>query len=437
MKKTVAIISPYTTTSGYGVHSRLLIRSLLPYRDRFDIKLISMPWGSTPMSALDPNDPNDKELIDLNYPDNVIREQPDISIQVTIPSECQRIGKLSILVTAGTEADVAPPKFVEGANNADLIIVPSKFTGVVLKNTILEQVDNNTKQVVGRLQVTKPIEVLFEGVDTDVYSKTTVQKSDLSIKINAIPEKFCFLQVGHWLQGNLYADRKDISGLVHTFLRTFMKKTGKNRPALILKTSGAGYSIMERDQIIDKIWQIKELIREQDKFTGKFPSIYVLNGEMTDEQMNELYNHPKVKAFVTFSHAEGYGLPLAEFATTGKPIVAPAYSGYLDFLSPDHHALLPAKIVKVDPSAANEWIPKDSQWGAVNYTFAGQVLQNVIDHYPKYLEKSRKSCKHMKDNFSLTKMSDKFLELLEKYDNIAENVPQQRTLKLPKLVKMT
>jgi hypothetical protein len=39
--------------------------------------------------------------------------------------------------------------------------------------------------------------------------------------------------------------------------------------------------------------------------------------------MNCLYNHPKIKAMLSFTHGEGYGRPLAEFAVSKKPIIAP------------------------------------------------------------------------------------------------------------------
>lgn len=430
MTKTLVAALPLDTLSGYGQHSRLLAKALLKY-DKYDVKFISMPWGATPFGALDPNNLEDKEILDRIILDGRLTYKPDIWIQCTIPSEMQRMGEKNILITAATEADVLPPNFVEGCNRSDLVIVPSNFTAKVVQNTILEKIDNNTKQVIEHIKVTAPVEVLFEGIDVKCYSKTNIVSTDLVSSLNDISESFCYLFCGHWLQGTLFHDRKDVSGLVHTFLKTFMRKGTKNRPALILKVSGAGFSLMERDQIIDKIWQIKELIREQDKFGGKFPSIYLLNGELSDSEMNTLYRHPKVKLMVTLTKAEGFGLPLAEFALTGKPIIAPNYSGYLDFILPDHHALLPVNLIKIDASAANEWIPKDSQWSQVNYTFAGQVLENVMQHYPKYLERSRKSPKFIQDNFSLTKMTEKFLEILEKYCIL----PEKKTIKLPELTK--
>lgn len=211
-----------------------------------------------------------------------------------------------------------------------------------------------------------------------------------------------------------------------------MHKKGKNRAGLVLKTSGAGYSITSRDTIIDRIWQIQELLRDQTGFKGDFPSIYLLNGELTDAEMNTLYRHPKVRAFVTLTKGEGYGLPLAEFALTGKPIVCPAYSGYMDFISPDHHVLLPAQLKEIDRTAVNDWIPAKSRWSQVNYDFVGQVLVDVKEKYDKYLERSRKSPRYIQDNFSLTRMTEKLLEII---DECSTFVPERKTIKLPELKK--
>lgn len=427
MTKTLVFCGPMATRSGYGTHARMICKSLLTYQDRYDVKFISMPWGQTPMDALDPE--TDREIINRILSQNQLSFKPDIWIQCTIPSEMQRVGEWNVLITAATEADFMPEAFVHGCNQADLIITPSQFSAKVITNTLLEKVDSRTNQVVESVKVKTPVEVLFEGVDERVFGKPSRVKGEVSRSIDEIPEKFCLLFVGHWLQGTIGADRKDVGMLIQTFLQTFMKKGKSKRPALILKTSGAGFSLTERNQILDKIWQIKEMIRERDKFEGRFPSIYLINGELTDAEMAEMYHHPKVKSMITFTKAEGYGLPLAEFAFTGKPIIAPNYSGYLDFILPDHHALLPVQLVDVHPSAVNNWIPKSSKWSQVNYMFAGQVMENMIDHYSKYLERSRKSPKFMRDNFTLVKMTEKLSDIL-----IARcNLPEKKAIKLPEL----
>lgn len=433
-KKSLIVISPFTTRSGYGVHSRAIIKSLLSLQkitDNYDVKLIAVPWGGTPMTALNPENEEDRKLLSLILPGNQLNFQPDVSIHITIPSEFQRIGKFSIGITAGTEGSVAPAPFVEGCNRVDLVVTPSEFTKTVLLSTRLDKRDQRTNQVVESIRVNSPVETLFEGVDTTVFGKN---KSTAQVNLSGIKEDFAYLFVGHWLQGNIFQDRKDVSGLVHTFLKTFMLK--KKKPALILKTSGAGFSITERDQIIDKIQQIQEMIQEHDGFNGEFPSIYVLNGDLTDDEMNALYNHPKVKAMVSFAKGEGFGLPLLEFTLTGKPILCSNYSGPVDFLNPDLAFLLPGKLTQIDGTAANEWIPREGQWFSVNYTFAGQIMKDVFENYEKYHEKSRKHIKYTKDNFTLEKMGEKFLEILERYVNIVEKVPEKMSLKLPQLKKI-
>lgn len=245
-----------------------------------------------------------------------------------------------------------------------------------------------------------------------------------------VRDSWCFLFTGHWLQGRFKEDRKDISGLIHTFLHTFKNK--KKRPALILKTSGAGFSYTERDQILDKIRQIQEMVREEINFQGKLPNIYLINGDLTDGEMNELYNHPKVKSMVSFTKGEGWGLPLLEFSVTGKPVICSNYSGPTDFLNPEFSILLPGKLKNIDPSAANDWLPKEGQWFQVSYDYAGQVLVDVFEKYEKYLEKSRKSTMFVKNNFSLDKMTEKFINYLE-----FNSAPTQVQIKLPPLKKIT
>ena len=48
---------------------------------------------------------------------------------------------------------------------------------------------------------------------------------------------------------------------------------------------------------------------------GKCPNIYLVHGDFTDDEMNQLYNHPKVKVHVSFTHGEGFGRPLLELVS--------------------------------------------------------------------------------------------------------------------------
>lgn len=433
--KTLAIIAPYKCRSGYSVHSRAILKAIYnspEITNEYQIKLLSTKWGSTPILKLNPEDPFERWLIDNEILQ--LTGQPDVSIQITIPSEFQRIGKFSLGITAGTEVTIAPLPFIEGSNKVDLVLTPSQFTKDVLVGTKYDK-KNDRGQIEHTLQVNVPVETLFEGYDSEVFDKN---KFDPNHNINQflkkeIKEDFCFLSVGTWLQGDLGHDRKDIGSVVKVFYDTFKNK--KNRPALLLKVNGAGFSYPERDQIIAKINDIQELVRNEG-FIGQLPNVYLLNGDLSDEEMNSLYNHPKVKALVSFTHGEGYGLPLLEFTTTGKPVICSGYSGQMDFLNPEYSFLLPGELKNIHHSAVNEWLPKEGQWFYVNYAYASQVLNDCFQNYEKYLEKSRKHIQFSKNNFSLTKMSELFLEIWNKKVNFLNNEPKKMVLNLPKLRKV-
>jgi hypothetical protein len=172
--------------------------------------------------------------------------------------------------------------------------------------------DSKTNQKIGTLQLDKPVEVLFEGLDTAIYKHTTKIHDSINEQLSQVKENFAFLFVGHWLRGDLGHDRKDVGMLIKTFAETFKNKASHNKPALVLKTSHAGFSIMDRDEILKKIQILLE------PYGTKAPSVYLLHGDLTDEEMNSLYNHSKIKAMVSFTKGEGFGRPLLEFTATGK-----------------------------------------------------------------------------------------------------------------------
>jgi glycosyltransferase involved in cell wall biosynthesis len=223
------------------------------------------------------------------------------------------MAKYNIGITAGLETTTCPPEWIEGLNRMNLNIVPANFIKESLSKVVFDKHDEATKQKIGELKSTTPIEVLFEGADTEIYKPTKEFSKDLVDELKGIKEDFCFLFVGHWLQGSLGQDRKDLGMLIKTFYESFKNK--KKQPALLLKTSGASPSVLDREDILGKIKEIKKTVE------GKLPNIYVLHGDLSDDEMNGLYNHPKVKAHVSFTHGEGFGRPLLEASLSGKPVI--------------------------------------------------------------------------------------------------------------------
>ena len=331
------------------------------------------------------------------------------------------MGNFNIGVSAGIESTVYPAEFIEGSNRMNLNLVSSEHSKQVALASQFDRIDNNTNQKVGTVKLEKPIEVLFEGLDLSKYYKNP-QNSGL---LEDVKEDFCFLYTGHWLQGNFGEDRKNTALLIKTFLETF-KGSGRKRPALILKTNTINYSLLDREHILKHINKIK------DQVSGNLPNIYLVHGEMTDDEMNQLNNDNKVKAFVSFTKGEGYGRPLAEASITGKPTIVSNWSAHKDFLYPDYNILIGGELKNIHPSAANQFLLKESQWFNINTDIASRAMKDVFKHYKKYIEKSRKQTQYMKDNFSFDKMTEKLTSLLPK----VEAAPQIQQLKLPKLKKI-
>jgi hypothetical protein len=421
----VLVTAPVATRSGYGAHARDIVRSLIKI-DKYDIKIMPVRWGSTPQNALTKDDPNDQPIIDRLLQNPQLNRQPEIHIHIVVPNEFQPFAKYNIGITAGIETTACVAEWLEGMNRMNLNIVPSKFTKEVLEKTIYDKNDEKTGKTISQLKCEKPIEVLFEGTDTNIY-KTTNKFSELMVEeFKNIKETFVFLFVGHWLQGELGQDRKDAGMLIKTFLETFKNKS--KQPALLLKTSGATPSIIDREEILNKINKIKETTN------GKLPPIYLIHGDLTDEQMNELYNHPKVKAHISFTKGEGFGRPLLEATMSEKPLIVSDWSGHKDFLSKDLSVLLPGELTEVHSSS----IPDNmrvagSQWFTVNYSYASKVLKDVYKNYKRYVSNAKKLTIVNKSKFSLNAMTKELEKILDKY---IPEFPEEVKLKLPKLKKV-
>ena len=426
-KPLLLFTAPVGTRSGYGAHSRDIARSLIAM-DRFDIKIFPVRWGSTPQNALNEEDPNDIEIIKRLLTEPKLHRQPDIHIHCVIPNEFAIMGKYNIGITAGIESTACPQEWIEGLNRVDLNIVPSNFSKEVLEKCVYDRIDNNTQKVIGQHQCEKPIEVLFEGADTKIYKKPKQISKELKKEFQQIPETFLFLYVGHWLNGSIGNDRKDTGMLVKLFLETF--KNTKKKPALLMKTNSADFSILDREEMIKKIRDIRSSIKGED-----LPNIYLLHGDLTDEEMNELYHHPRVKAHITLTHGEGFGRPLLEASLSGKPVIASNWSGHKDFLPEELALMLPGNLTKTPPEAFPENIyVEGSQWFSVNYPVAANVVKDVYENYKKYVPMAKKLSFQNKNKFSLNAMTKEFEKILDKY---LPEFEQQVDLKLPQLKPTT
>jgi len=424
MKPTLVFQGPIFTRSGYGDHCRDLMKSLRKM-DKYDIKIIPLRWGNTPQNQVDGESEFGRWMLERVIGE--IGQKPDVFIQVSVANEFEPKGNYSIGVTAGVETTICPKDFIDGCNKMDLIIVPSQFTKQNLGGTVYQQKDQATGEIVGEIKITKPIEVLFEGVDTEIFSKGSGKDVLANVK-----EDFNFLIVGHWLKGELGQDRKDIGMAIKTFATVFQYLPKDKRPGLIVKTSHAGFSVIDREATREKLDAVLKTLGD------KCPSVYLIHGDMEETDMSNLYHHPKVKAMISFAKGEGYGRPMAEFTLTGKPIIASGWSGQLDFLPPEHSVLLEGSLTAVHESAADQFCMKEAQWFSVNYSNAANKIYDVYNKYDSYLDKSKGLRENSLKNFTLDNMHDKFTQLMDTYvKKQAQFIPFNASkMQIPKLNKV-
>lgn len=431
IKPLCVVRAPCATRSGYGDMSRDIIRHLIEY-DKYDVKVVSVNWGDTPMNALSPDNPADKMILD-RFLTTPLTRQPELFVTITIPTEFEPIGKYNIGITAGIETTIAAPEWVASCNKMDVVFTISEHSKNVLLTSKFSQQAPNGQQV-GVLELQKPIEVLHNCINQSIFKKLEYEADVLpSIKdvLKDVPEKFCYLFVGHWLRGELGEDRKNVGLLVKVFLETFKQAKG-TRPALILKTSGGNFSILDKKEILHKINAIKNTVTLTEG--QSLPNIYVLHGELTDDEMNSLYNHPKVKAHVSLTKGEGFGRPLLEATISGKPVIASGWSGHMDFLNEEESVLVGGELRQIHPSSVWDGVLiKESSWFAPDIQQCANAMAAVFMDYEKFRKKASKLGKENFKKFSYQSIQKRTWELLDTY---VPEFPKQVPLTLPKLKKV-
>lgn len=429
MAKTVVLQGPIQIRAGYGDHTADIARAILRKYPTWEFYIVPTAWGNCPPTEFI-DDSDESRLIRSKFLTAKLDRQPDVFIQITVPNEFQRVAKYNIGITAGIETTIVDASWLEGCNRMDLVIVPSKHSQDVLLNTVFDKL-NQEQQKIGELRLTTPTEILFEGVDIDVFNRTTIIAESVNTELENVPEEFMFLFVGHWLQGDITHDRKDVSGLIKTFFETFANIPTK--PALMLKTSTGGFSLLDREHLVSKIQTIHAIVSKELK-TADLPNIYIMYGDLSRTELNALYNHPKIKAMVSFTKGEGFGRPLLEFTMSKKPLIVSGWSGQLDFVSNQTAVILPGEVKKIHATAVWEHVLlPESSWFYVNYEYAKSKLFDVFSNYGTYDVKARKQYNSTIHEFTLEQMADKMVVIFDKH---IPATPESVPLKLPQLPKL-
>ena len=378
MRKSILLKGPLLTRSGYGEQSRFALRALRSRPDLFNIFIQPLQWGQTSWV----NDVSDERTwIDQTIEKTIAHIQQggqfDASLQVTIPNEFEKIARFNIGYTAGIETTKVAPQWLQNSNEiVDKLIVVSRHSKNVFENTVYRAVNEQTKEEFDyRLSV--PIDVV--NYPTKNYSKLPNIDLDLEYDFN-------FLIVSQ------YGPRKNIANTIKWFMSEFKDE----EVGLVVKTNMAKNSHID---FINTEVKLHKIMQDVPELKDRKCKVYLLHGDMTDEEVHSLYSHPKIKAFVSLAHGEGFGLPLFEAAYTGIPVVSVGWSGHLDFLIDDSNKSqfynVAFDINNVQEEAVWEGIIQpDSKWAYAREHSAKEqmrlcyedVISNNIDYVQTHAE---------------------------------------------------
>ena len=298
--KTILVKGPALSRSGYGEQTRFALRSLRAHKDRFNILLQNIPWGHTGWITESGEERDWFDHLIGKTQHHINQRLPiDMSLQVTIPNEWEKIAPINIGYTAGIEATKVSPQWIEKAALMDKIIVVSNHSKQVYENTVYEAVIEQTGEKT-EFRINTPVEAVN-------YPVRSLETEDIDVNLDY---DFNFLTVAQ------LGPRKNIGNTINWFLQEFHD----DEVGLVLKTNLANCSTTDSMHTQAKLASILS------NYPDRKCKVYLLHGDLTLGQMNSLYTNPKIKAYVTHTHGEGFGIPIFEAAYHGMPVIAPAGS---------------------------------------------------------------------------------------------------------------
>jgi len=406
MKKRILVRGPVLTQSGYGEHARMILRILRKKQDLIDIFIVPVGWGQTGWIS---EHTEFRNWIDerIRNTTSILQHQPqfDVSIQVSIPNEFERLAPVNIGVTAGIETTKVAPVWLQKCNEMDKIIVPSNFAKWGFENTTYQGQDQHGNPATLKLQV--PVEVVPYPVRDDIEVIP-----DFADKIGLWEDDFAYILVGQW------GPRKNMDNAI----RWWLEENWEEDVVLVVKTSHRRNNIMDREFTQNRLTALLRSVKADP--AKRKCSLKLLHGDMSEAEMKSLYAHPAIKCMITATHGEGFGLPLFEFAQTGKLIVAPGWSGELDFLTYPNEKGEPTKgFLEVDftigPVQQDAiWdgvIQADSSWCYPLETSFKQRVRQARTKFRKWEPRVKELLKHVKEHFKEEKIDNKIYEILNYY----------------------
>ena len=402
MKKKIFVRGPVLSQSGYGEQSRFALRALRSREDLFDIYVQPVNWGKTGWVWEDSEFRRwmDTRILETQLLLQNKQLQPDISLQITIPNEFQKICPVNIGYTAGIETTMVAPQWLQKGNDMDKILVVSQHAKDSYVNTVAQAQNKQTGEVVP-YKLETPVEVVWEN--------TPMSEVTESIEGFEPRHDFNFLVVSQM------GPRKNLNNTIRWFVEEFVDQD----VGLIIKTNLKSNSRIDKEHTESAIKAILA------PYPDRKCSVSLLHGDLTESQMRGLYEHDKVKAMVNISHGEGFGLPLFEAARSALPIIAVGWSGQMDFLRHDGKDLFLKVKHEMKPvqkeAVWNGVIQANSKWAYADQGSFKMALRLLKKKYNEFETQAKTLQGLVNEKFSDKALFEGFCSSIYKPDPELEN----------------
>lgn len=297
-------------------------------------------------------------------------ENPDIYFyhQIPImPFVSQNENKRKIIFQMPCDATLLSDSMISSANIADLVITPSSHSQLVMFTS----------------GVKSPIQVIPNWVDLSIFNMDTPRYD------------YGFSGIIIFVTGYFHY-KKGLDILIPAFLEEFRG----DEVLLVIKNSPVT-SLENTDK------EIRSMIKETEQ-------IQYICEFMPKKQYASLLAGSDI--VVTASRYEGFGIPLLEGLACGKTVVAPRFSGPLDFLNDSNAILYDIEgLEQIPAECRGSWFASNAKWAIPSKEHLKRALRRAVEEGidPSRVDMQLETAAKYSKEIILNEYTKMFRDLLE------------------------
>jgi glycosyltransferase involved in cell wall biosynthesis len=315
--------------SGLGESARLYVRALLG--EGYPVAVhnidINIPHGMDDVSL------EGHIGMDTPYGVNLVFVNPDCLGDAIASVGRERLAGRYTIACWFWELEKFPEEWLPALKMVDEIMVSSGFIGEVIRSV-----------------TDKPM--LHVPLPVDEVDDSGLTRADLGLEDDA----FIFLNSFDF---NSFLTRKNPFAVIDAFRHAFTD--GRADVRLLIKSSNGHRHPDKLRELLDATagdWRI--LVRD----------------EVIDRNDVQALQRC-ADAYVSLHRAEGFGLGLAECMRLGKPVIATAWSGNMEFMTPENSCLVNYRLVPVGEGEYLHYVGQ--RWADPDVNHAATYMRRLVD----------------------------------------------------------